>query len=342
MSFVLVLGFISCGGQQSASEPIKLRLMTHDSFDISQETMTAFAEQTGVEVEIFKAGDAGAVVNKAVLAKDDPLADVIYGIDNTFLSRALDSNIFIPYESGNLSQVNQSLRLDPENGAVPVDFGDVCLNYDKAWFADRELEAPEDLDSLIAPAYKGLTVVENPATSSPGLAFLLATISQYGESGYLEYWQMLVNNDVLVTDGWEEAYYGSFTAASDGDRPIVVSYASSPPAEVFFAEASLEAAPTAAVVSDLSCFRQIEFAGILRGTEYEKEAQQLIDFMLQRTFQEDIPLHMFVYPANESAQLPDVFEKFSVTPRVPATIPPQDIAANRESWVEAWTDVVLR
>ncbi len=339
---VIIWALVSCTGDQSNSEPVILRLMTHDSFDISQETITQFTEQTGIDVEIFKAGDAGAVVNKAVLSKDDPLADVLFGVDNSFLSRALDSDIFIPYESGNLAHVDISLRLDPNNGAVPVDFGDVCLNYDKAWFASSELEPPQNLDDLIDPAYRGLTTVENPATSSPGLAFLLATISTFGEDGYLDYWQQLVSNDVLVTDGWEEAYYGAFSAASEGDRPIVVSYASSPPAEVFFAEETLDEAPTAAVVGDGSCFRQIEFAGILKGTEHEAEAQQLVDFMLDKTFQEDIPLHMFVYPVNETAVLPDVFAQFSVTPEQPATIPPQEIAANRESWIEAWTDVVLR
>jgi thiamine transport system substrate-binding protein len=198
------------------------------------------------------------------------------------------------------------------------------------------------LDDLIAPAYAGLTVVENPATSSPGLAFLLATISTYGEDGYLDYWQQLRDNDVQVVDGWESAYYGSFSAASDGDRPIVVSYASSPPAEVYFASEPLSEAPTAAVVSAGSCFRQIEFVGILSGTEYEEQAQQLVDFMLDKTFQEDIPLHMFVYPANETAALPDVFVQFSQVPDQPVTIPPQEISANREAWIEAWTETVLR
>ena len=267
---------------------------------------------------------------------------MLYGVDNSFLSRALDSGIFIPYESENLAQIDVSLRLDPSNGALPVDFGDVCLNYDKAWFTASDLEPPQNLSDLIDPAYVGLTVVENPATSSPGLAFLMATINTFGEEGYLDYWQQLVNNDLLITDGWEEAYYGAFTAASDGDRPIVVSYASSPPAEVFFAEEPLDQAPTAAVVGDGSCFRQIEFAGILKGTDHEAEARQLVDFMLEKVFQEDIPLHMFVYPANETAVLPDVFVRFSITPEHPAMIPPQDIAANRESWIEAWTDVVLR
>ena len=339
---LLLLLLPACAGGGESNGPITLRLMTHDSFDISQETIDQFTEQTGTQVEIFKAGDAGAVVNKAALSKDDPLADVLFGVDNTFLSRALDNEIFLPYDSPLLDQIDNSLKLDPQNRALPVDFGDVCLNYDKAWFAASDLEPPADLDDLADPLYVGLTVVENPATSSPGLAFLLTTISSYGEEGYLDYWQRLEDNDILVADGWEAAYYGSFTAASDGDRPIVVGYASSPAAEVYFAEEVLQEALTAAVVADDSCFRQIEFVGILNGTEHEQQAQQLVDFLLDKTFQEDIPLHMFVFPVNETAVLPEVFTQFSQIPDHPAAISPQDISANRETWIEAWTGVVLR
>lgn len=342
ISTLLLLILTACGGLVQQAEPVTLRLMTHDSFDIGQETMAEFTEDTGIEVEVFKAGDGGAVVNKAILAKDDPLADVLFGVDNTFLSRALDNDILLPYESLQLDQIMDSLKLDPENRALPVDFGDVCLNYDKAWFSQSDLEPPLTLDELADPAYASLTVVENPATSTPGLAFLLATINAFGEEGYLDYWQKLVDNDVLVADGWEAAYYGAFSAASDGDRPIVVSYASSPPAEVFFAEEPLDDAPTAAVVGDGSCFRQIEFVGILKGSNHVPQAQQLVDFLLARSFQEDIPLHMFVYPANETAVLPDVFTQFSVIPNQPALVPPQDISAKREIWIEAWTDTVLR
>lgn len=341
---LLFLLLVGCGRAEEAApaDPVTIRLMTHDSFDISEEVMAEFTAETGIEVEVFKAGDGGEVVNKAILAREDPLADVLYGVDNTFLSRALESEIFVPYASPALTNIDDSLKLDPENRALPVDYGDVCLNYDKAWFAESGLEPPQSLQDLTDPAYQDLTVVENPATSTPGLAFLLATIDTFGEDGYLDYWQQLVDNGVKVTDGWSEAYYGDFTAASDGSRPIVVSYASSPSAEVYFAEAELEEAPTAAVVADGSCFRQIEFVGILRGTEHADAAQQLVDFMLSERFQEDIPLHMFVYPANTRAELPPVFAEFSVIPSEPVTLTPEAIQENREAWIEAWTETVLR
>ncbi|MCK4473409.1 MAG: thiamine ABC transporter substrate-binding protein, partial [Anaerolineae bacterium] len=238
-------------------------------------------------------------------------------------------------------------ELDSQHRALPVDYGNVCLNYDKGWFAEQDLTPPANLEDLVKPEYGGLTVVENPATSSPGLAFLLATVGHFGETGdytYLDYWADLRDNDVLVVEGWEDAYWGQFTYGSggEGDRPIVVSYASSPPVEVYFAEEPFEEAPTAAVVSDGSCFRQIEFVGILKGTQNRHLAEAWVDFMLGTTFQEDIPLHMFMFPANQNAALPDVFANFAVIPDHPAEVDYAAIEANREAWIEAWTEVVLR
>lgn len=340
---LLLVLFLLAACQPPAEQPVTLRLMTHDSFEISEATLAQFTAETGHRVEIFKAGDAGEMVNKAVLAQNAPLADVLFGVDNTFLSRALENDIFLPYAAPALANIPASLQLDAQNRALPVDFGDVCLNYDKAWFAQNNLQPPQGLADLAAPAYANLTVVQNPATSSPGLAFLLATIATYGEDGYLGYWQQLVDNGVLVVSDWSSAYYGEFTAAAEaGTRPIVVSYASSPAAEVYFAETPPAEAPTAAVVAPNSCFRQIEFVGILRGTAHEAAAQQLVDFMLSKAFQEDIPLNMFVYPALETAVLPAVFTQNSAIPAQPATLDYAQIAANREAWVQAWTEVVVR
>jgi len=321
--------------------------MTHDSFDIGEETIAAFEEQYDAKVEILQSGDAGVMLNQAILSADNPLADVLYGVDNTILSRALEAGILVPYASPLLDEIPDSLELDNQHRALPVDYGNVCLNYDKGWFADHDLTPPASLEDLVKPDYKGLTVVENAATSSPGLAFLLATIGHFGETGnytYLDYWADLRANDVLVVEGWEDAYWGQFTYGSggEGDRPIVVSYASSPPVEVYFAEEPFEEAPTAAVVSDGSCFRQIEFVGILEGAQNRDLAEAWVDFMLGATFQEDIPLHMFMFPANQNAVLPDVFANFAVIPERPAEVDYTAIEANREAWVEAWTEVVLR
>lgn len=323
---------------QTTLEPVTLRIVSHDSFagGVTEETFAAFTDETGISVEVFPAGDAGSLVNQAILTRDDPVADVLFGVDDTFLSRALDEDIFAPYESPLLSDVPDSLELDSEHRVTPIDFGDVCLNYDVEGLGD--LEPPTSLADLADPAYRGLTVVESPATSSPGLAFLLATIAEYGEDGWQDYWRSLVDNGVKVVSDWDTAYYTEFTRYG-GSHPIVVSYASSPPAEVIFSEEPLDQAPTGVV--EAGCYRQVEFAGVLAGTANPDEAAALIDFLLSPEFQAQVPLTWFVFPANETVELPQEFIDHTTVPESPASISPDIIDANREAWIEEWTEIVL-
>ena len=336
----------ACSTSEAESgEPTVITLMTHDSFAISEETIAAFEAANHAEVVILPAGDAGAALNQAILAKDNPLADLFFGVDNSFMSRALDAGIFDPYESPALVDITDELELDSSYQLLPADYGDVCLNYDKAWFESRQLAPPDSLMALTEAAYKGLLVLENPASSSPGLAFLLATIGEFGTSGdysYLDFWTDLRANDVLVTNGWEEAYYGYFSVASDGDRPLVVSYASSPPAEFIYADPPVEEAPSASIIAPGMCFRQVEFVGILKGTEQRQLAEALVDFILGVTFQEDIPLNMFVFPANQQVELPEAFTQWAQVPTEMNDVDPAAIETNRETWIDAWTEVVLR
>lgn len=327
------------------SEPRTLILMTHDSFAISESVLATFEQANDVTVQHLPAGDTGAALNQAILSKANPLADLFFGVDNTFFSRAIEADIFEPYDSPLLADIPDTLELDAEHRLLPVDFGDVCLNYDRAFFQEKDLDPPHTLEDLVKPEYKGLTVVENPATSSPGLAFLMATVGYFGETGdytYRDFWRDMRANDVLVTEGWDDAYWGHTTWAGDGDRPIVVSYATSPAAEVYFSEGALSEPPTDNALGDGACFRQIEFVGILKGTPNREIAERFIDFMLSAQFQEDIPLNMWVFPANESAALPQVFTDFAQVPQSPAFVSPEDIATRRDQWIEAWTEDVLR
>ena len=328
----------------SAAPGGELILLTHDAFALSEDVLRSFETEHGVTVRVLKAGDAGAMVNQAILSKEHPLGDVLYGIDNTFLSRALASDLFEPYQAPALGSVGQALRLDPEFRVTPIDYGDVCLNLDRAAFTRGAPVAPQKLEDLTNPAYRGMLVVENPATSSPGLAFMLATIARFGESGsytWLDYWKDLRANDVKVSASWNDAYETEFSAGSGkGDRPIVVSYASSPPAAVYFASSPPPEAPTEAVLD--GCFRQVEFAGVLAGTKQPEFARAFVDFMLSPKVQQDIPLQMFVFPAVTGTPLPDVFKRFAKVPDEPLTVAPDTIAANRERWIQEWTATVLR
>lgn len=311
-----------------------LTLATHDSFALSEGTLAAFTTKTGIEVEQVAVGDAGQLVSQSILTKDNPTADVLFGIDNSFLCRGLEAGLFVPYASPTLSSVDDALKLDPHNRVTPIDYGDVCVNY---WSEALPGDAPQSLDDLIDPVNADQFVTMNPESSSPGFAFLLATIAKYGEDGWEDYWTSLTDNGASVTAGWSDAYYGEFTAGG-GDRSIVTSYASSPPAEFLFADPPVDAPPTG-VLQD-SCFRQIEFAGILAGSENATAAAQLIDFMLSPTFQEDVPLNMFVYPANGDAELPDAFVEWGPLVDDALTIDPAVIEANRDDWTERWNAIV--
>jgi thiamine transport system substrate-binding protein len=308
--------------------------MTHDSFAASQSVIAAFEQANHIKVAFLKSGDAGAALNKAILTADAPLADVFYGVDNTFLSRALAAGIYLPYASPLLAQIPDEFKLDSQKRALPVDYGDVCINYDKAYFAAHSLLVPVTLEDLAKPAYRGLLVVENPATSSPGLVFLLATIKHFGSDDYLNYWKSLRANGVVVVDGWETAYYTNFSGSSGhGAQPMVVSYASSPAAE---------AGAIGSILGPGTCFRQIEFVGILKGTKHLALAEKFVDFMLGQQFQEDMPLQMYVYPVNPAAKLPQEFIKYAQIASQPATFDPAVIAANRDKWIADWTTTVLQ
>ena len=348
MKRLLILSLLllaACSPQATATqstEPETITIMTHDSFSVSEEVVKAFEEANNAKIVFLQSGDAGAVLNKAILAKEAPLADLLFGVDNTFLSRALEGDIFEAYESSALSAIPDEFKLDGSNRALPVDYGDVCINYDKAYFADNNLAVPQSLEDLTKPEYKSLLVMENPATSSTGLALMLATVAHFDDS-FTEYWQALKDNGVVVVDGWEMAYYTNFSGSSGhGPQPMVVSYGTSPAAEVIFAETRPEDAPTASIIGPDTCFRQIEFVGILKGTGHRPLAEKFVDFMLSKQFQEDVPLQMFVYPVNPNAALPEEFTKYAQAPEQAAALAPEEIAANRDAWIQAWTDVVMQ
>ena len=337
---ICVFLFSACSSQ--STEPQTLTLMTHDSFAVSEEVIRSFEAENNAKVVFLQSGDAGAVLNRAALTREAPLADLLFGVDNTFLSRALEADIFEAYESPALADIDDSFKLDSTHRATPVDYGDVCINYDRAHFAENNLSVPQSLEDLTKPEYAGLLVVENPATSSTGLAFLLATIAHF-EDSYLDFWSALKENDVVVVDGWETAYYTNFSGSSGhGPQPMVVSYGTSPAAEVIFAKPPLANAPTASILGPDTCFRQIEFVGILKGTQRRDLAEKFVDFMSSKQFQEDMPLQMFVYPVNPDAKLPEAFVKYAQAPSQPATLAPEEIAANRDRWIQEWTDIVLK
>lgn len=332
---VIALIAAACANEQT-EDPDTLTLIAHESFagSVDETTFAAFTEETGIAVDVLASDDAGTLVNQAVLTKDNPLADVLFGIDDTFLSRAVDEEIFVSYRSSLLDSVDESLHPDTDL-VTPISFGDVCFNYHRQWFEDAGVAVPDTLDAIAANA--SLVTVQHPATSSPGLAFLLATVGTYGESGWTDWWEEARANGINVANDWETAYYTDFTRYG-GATPIVLSYASSPPAEVLFSDEPLSEAPTGVI--EAGCYRQVEYAGVLTGTEFPEAAGQLIDFMLTVEFQEGIPLTWFVFPANGDAQLPPEFVEHTSIPTDPIRLEPDTIAQNRDRWIDEWITVM--
>lgn len=317
-SVSLALGLTGCA--QSETRPVAdtdlktVTLIAHDSFAMSKELVAAFEAETNYKLEIIKSGDAGAMTNKLVLTKDQPLGDVVFGIDNTYAPVAKQNSII-------------------DGQLTAIDFGDVCLNYDKQWFAKNELPAPQSLADLTKPAYQDLTVLTNPASSSPGMAFLAAAVDVFGEAGYGQYLQALKNNGVKIAAGWEDAYFTDFSGSSGkGPRPIVLSYSTSPAFEIREDGQS----QTASVLS--GCFRQTEFAGVISGTDNPAGAQALIDFMLAEQFQTALPDAMYVYPIDKSIALPEAWTEWAPVAENPVG-GKLDIAANREKWLKTWSEI---
>ncbi|GAA5212593.1 thiamine ABC transporter substrate-binding protein [Streptomyces thinghirensis] len=339
-------GSSSDGGSQGSGDSKTVTLVSHNSWAASKDVIAAFEKSSGYKVRVLEDGDAGQAVNKAILTKDNPQGDVFFGVDNTLLSRALDNGLFQPYEAKGSDRIRPEYRADQDKHRVtPVTTGDICVNYDKAYFSKHELTPPDSFDDLVKPEYKDLLVTENAGTSSPGLGFLLGTAAEYGDDGWQDYWKKLKANGVKVVDGWEQAYNEEFSGSSGGkkakgDRPLVVSYASSPPAEVIYADPQPETAPTG--VATGTCFRQVEYAGLLGNAENTEGGKALLDFLIGKEFQEDMPLNMFVYPVREGARIPEAFRKFGPQAEDPQTMDPAKIAGNRDQWVKSWTSLVLK
>ncbi len=346
VSAAVVLALTGCSlmGESSGGadgegddDPDVVRVVTHDSFALSEDLIAGFEQDTGYQLEFSAPGDGGALVNQLILTQDSPLGDVAYGVDNSFAGRAVAEGVFDPYTSAGLPASAEQYLIGDTGALTPIDMGDVCLNVDHGWFTSHDLAEPETLEDLVKPEYADLLVVTNPATSSPGLAFLLATVGAFGEDGWVDYWRQLADNGLKVVDSWSDAYSVDFSGSTgEGDRPIVLSYSTSPAFEV--AEGAAEA-PTGALLN--TCFRQVEYAGVLAGAQNPDGARAFVDFLLSDAVQADIPQSMYMYPVNDQIDLPQSWTDFAPLAEDPFTVSIEDINTHRDEWIEQWTQTVI-
>ena len=315
-------------GTQAPTESKTLTVVTHDSFALPEDLVRKFADETGYEVTYVAPGEGTSLVNQLILTKDSPLGDVVFGIDSTLASRALREGVVVPHVAD--AKVIDGLAAE---GLTPVDFGDVCVNADSAWFAANDVPVPTTLDDLTAPAYKELFVVPSPTSSSPGQSFLLATIGAKGD-GWVDYWKALEDNGVKLAAGWSDAYYTDFSGADGkGPRPLVLSYATSPAYTV-----DGDASTTEALLG--TCIRQVEYAGVLAGAQNEVGAAKFIDFLLTPEVQATIPENMYMYPALDGVALPDEWAKFAPLSDEPIAIDGAQIDTGLEDWLRTWAEQI--
>ena len=322
---------------EGATATSQVVLATHDSWYVPDRLVRRFERETGYDLRVVTNGDAGQLTNKLVLTEGAPVADAVFGIDTTFASRAVDAEVLAAYtpEALPASAADHALNGAGADVLTPVDWGDVCVNVDDVWFEEHDLDPPRTFDDLTDPAYRDLFVTPAPSTSSPGFAFLAATVGVYGKDGWQDYWRALVDNGVRITSGWSDAYEVDFTAGGgNGDRPVVLSYASSPP----FTIPEDGRRPTTSALLD-TCFRQVEYAGVLNGARNPEGAEALVDFLVQPAFQRALPTSMYVFPVDDEVPLPPLWERWAEPAPDPVEVAPEEIAADRDTWLRAWSDV---
>jgi thiamine transport system substrate-binding protein len=323
--------------EDGGETPTEVVLVTHESFALPKKLLRQFEEESGLTLDVRSVGDAGTLTNRLVLTKDSPMGDVAFGVDNTFASRALGAGVFADSDVDLPAGVDAFALDDGTDRLVPVDTGSVCVNIDTTWFAQHGVPKPETLDDLVDPAYQDLFVTPGAATSSPGLAFLLSTIAEYGDE-WPDYWSDLMANGTKLTSGWSDAYFVDFTqGGGDGDRPIVLSYDSSP---AFTLTDDGTSSTTKALLD--TCFRQVEYAGVLEGAANPGGGAALVEFLLSPEVQAALPQSMYVFPVVDGVELPPDWARFAVQPDDPYTVAPEEIAEHREEWLTTWTDVTSR
>jgi len=320
-----------------AEEALTLRVLTHSSFGLPKPLLAQFEKDAGVKLAISKAGDAGEMLNKLILTRANPIADVVFGIDNALAPKALAANVLDAY-NGPASHAASLAPLPAQ--LVPVDYGYVTVNYDKAWFAKSAVPLPKSLEELAQPAYAKLLVVQNPATSSPGNAFLLATIGAMGEEKAFDWWARMRSGGLRVAKGWTEAYYTEFSR-NGGKYPLVVSYATSPAAELFYAKDKPSEPPTGSLSLAGGVFRQTEGVALVKGGANRAAAEQFIEFLRSGPVQQQLQTEMWMYPAVPSAKRADVMQ-FAPEPSRFDSPSEQGLATQDAQWVARWTRVVLK
>jgi thiamine transport system substrate-binding protein len=333
---LLIVPVFGCIGKETSEtespKEQELVVYTYDSFvswGLANATIPKFEEKYGVKVKLITLGDAGEVLNRLILEKDNPRADVVIGIDNNLIAKAIESGVLEPFKPSNIDVVPQELIFDPTYHVVPFDYGFIAVVYRK----DEVKNPPQSFEDLLKPEWSKSLIVEDPRTSSTGAAFLLWTIAVYGDPGYLYFWEKLKPNIYTITKGWDSGW----EMWDKGEAPLFVSYATDP---AYSAYAGGKEPNIGAIIFKEGGYPQIEGIGLVKGAKHKELAQKFIEFVLSEEFQKEIPLTNWMFPANKNAPLPEVF-KYAVKPDKIVTLDPKEIEKNYSRWLEEWTKLMV-
>ncbi|MDO5724102.1 MAG: thiamine ABC transporter substrate-binding protein [Flaviflexus sp.] len=321
------------GSDETGEAGGTVTIITHDSFNLDEDLIAEFEQSSGYTVETIAPGDGGVVTNQLILNKDNPQADAVYGIDNYLAKATLDGGVIDSFTPDNLPAGAEEL----DGKLIPIDKGDVCINVDHEWFAEKNMAEPETFEDLAKPEYAELLVVTNASTSSPGLAFLAATVAKFGEDHWQDFWTDLMDGGTRVAEGWSDAYYTDFSGSEGaGPYPLVLSYSSSPSAEV-----GDDGTARTGSLAD-TCTRQIEYAGVIAGAKNPAGAQAFIEFLLSDDVQASLPESMYMYPINDAIELPEAWAKHASLSDDPLMLDYEVLGDKRTEWLEEWSELTGR
>ena len=316
-SFSLFLTFLACTlvlAGCKKSDPARANeviVYTYDSFSgewgSGPEIARLFEEKYGIKVTYADCGDSGQILSKAVLEKADPYADVLIGLDNNLSAQAAESGVLLEYKPQNADTlISKDLSDELNNGGkwllTPYDYSHFAMIYDSL----SDIPAPTSLEDLTNEVYSKKIILMDARTSTVGLGFEAWVKAIYQDKAD-DYMKRLEPSILTVAPGWSVGY-GMFT---DGEAPLCISYTTSPAYHVEYDEGDR----FKALVFEQGHVRQIEGAGIVKGTKNLKGAKLFMDFLISDEAQNIIPLTQWMFPANKNIELPESYKAAAPVPK---------------------------
>lgn len=329
-----------------------LKILTYDIAAFSDDMLTNFTEQTGFAVELVYTDDAGGILEIMLQTQGSPQVDLAVGLDNTYLQTALDFCLLTVnnVDTSNVDPNVMALYDGPK--AVPFDQGHVCLNYDESVVDGENLTEPQTLWNLTESQWTDKTVFPSPLTSSPGRAFMVATIDYFENdldpnTTAFDWWKAMADNGATFTSGWTEAYeihysggYGAWVDGHLGDAAMTVSYCHSPGVEAYYGG---NWTSSTSLVLPRATFHQVEYGGLVNGGGNQEAANAFLTFLLSEDINRNMPENNLMQSVLNNATWPEEegYRYHTDLPTLNANITTERIGQEMDDWLMAWTNATV-